>query len=144
MKHRFILFMAVMVICLTSAFAQSETDNATLQSFAERLEKFGQKVPQEQIFIHTDNTCYFLGDTLYFKAYVHRSDTGSPSNLSGLLYAELLNQDGYLVERQLIELKDGQGAWLLLSGRYPLRGILRTEGLHPMATELGGLYPSAY
>ena len=123
----------LLLLYRVSSFAQSETENATLQSFADRLEKFGQKVPQEQIFIHTDNTCYFLGDTLYFKAYVHRSDTGAPSNLSGLLYAELLNQDGYLVERQLIELKEGQGhgsfclADTLYGGFYELRAYTRWQ-----------------
>ncbi len=133
MKHRFILFMAVIAICLTSAFAQSGNGITSLRGYAERLEKFGKKIPQEQIFIHTDNTCYFLGDTLYFKAYVHRSDTGTPSNLSGLLYAELLNQDGYLVERQLIELKEGQGhgsfclADTLYGGFYELRAYTRWQ-----------------
>ena len=47
-------------------------------------------------------------DTLYYKAYVQRSDTGKPTNLSEVLYVELLNQDGYLVERQMLRLKGGQ------------------------------------
>ena len=37
----------------------------------------GQTLPQEIVFVHMDNTCYFLGDTLYYKAYVQRSDTGT-------------------------------------------------------------------
>ena len=133
MKHRFILFMAVIAICLTSAFAQSGNGITSLRGYADRLEKFGKKIPQEQIFIHTDNTCYFLGDTIYFKAYVHRSDTGAPSNLSGLLYAELFNQDGFLVKRQLIELKEGQGhgsfclADTLYGGFYELRAYTRWQ-----------------
>lgn len=34
-------------------------------------------LPQEIVFVHMDNTCYFLGDMLFYKAYVQRSDTGS-------------------------------------------------------------------
>ena len=60
----------------------------------------GYMLPQEMVFVHMDNTCYFLGDTLFYKAYVQRSDTGKPTNLSEVLYVELLNQDGYLVERR--------------------------------------------
>ena len=33
---------------------------STLDGWADRLQKFGKNIPQEQIFIHTDNTCYFL------------------------------------------------------------------------------------
>ena len=56
----------------------------TLDGWANRLQKFGKSIPQEQIFIHTDNTCYFLGDTLFYKAYVRRSD-GLPSRVSKVL-----------------------------------------------------------
>lgn len=105
----------------------------TLDGWAERLQKFGKGIPQEQIFIHMDNTCYFLGDTLYYKAYVRRTDTGAPSKLSGVLYAELLNQDGYLVQRQQLEMKDGQvhGSFVLqdtlYGGYYELRAYTRWQ-----------------
>ncbi|MBO5887960.1 MAG: hypothetical protein J6Q60_08110 [Bacteroidaceae bacterium] len=80
-----------------------------------------------------DNTCYFLGDTIYYKAYVRRGDTGTPSRLSGVLYAELLNQDGYLVERQQLELRNGQvhGSFVLpdtlYGGYYELRAYTRWQ-----------------
>ena len=48
----------------------------------------GKIIPQEIVYVHTDNTCYFLGDTLYYKAYVVRSDRGTPSDISHILYAE--------------------------------------------------------
>jgi hypothetical protein len=114
-----------------SAFAQQAP--TTLEGWADRLEKFGKSIPQEQIFVHTDNSCYFLGDTIYYKAYVRRSDTGTPSRLSGVLYAELLNQDGYLVQRQQLELQNGQvhGSFVLqdtlYGGYYELRAYTRWQ-----------------
>ena len=120
---------------MTCSWAQSTTPAAptTLDGWAERLQKFGKGIPQEQIFIHMDNTCYFLGDTLYYKAYVRRTDTGVPSKLSGVLYAELLNQDGYLVQRQQLEMKNGQvnGSFVLqdtlYGGYYELRAYTRWQ-----------------
>nr|MCR4920671.1 hypothetical protein [Bacteroidaceae bacterium] len=106
---------------------------SSLEGWKDNLEKFGRTVPQEEIFVHMDNTCYFAGDTLYFKAYVRRSDTGRPTNLSRLLYAELWNQDGYLVERHLIRLTDGQGYGSfalgdsLYGGFYELRAYTRWQ-----------------
>ena len=137
MKHQFIV-LATVLLLLPAMRGHAQTEQpaeapTTLEGWAERVQKFGKGIPQEQVFIHMDNTCYFLGDTIYYKAYVRRSDTGAPSRLSGLLYAELLNQDGYLVERQYIELKNGQGngSFCLLDtlygGYYELRAYTRWQ-----------------
>ena len=152
MKRAFIVLATIMLFLpAMRGFAQTNQATeapTTLEGWAERVQKFGKGIPQEQVFIHMDNTCYFLGDTIYFKAYVRRSDTGAPSRLSGLLYAELFNQDGYLVERQNIELKNGQGngSFCLLDtlygGYYELRAYTRwqlnwgqTEHYHAWPTE---------
>ena len=91
------------------------------------------QLPQEMVFVHMDNTCYFLDDTVFYKAYVQRSDTGRPTNLSEVLYVELLGPDGYLVERQVLRLKDGQAASCicmedsLYAGFYELRAYTRWQ-----------------
>ena len=82
---------------------RAEDDGAaanTISGWADRVKTFGAKLAQEQIFVHMDNTCYFLGDTIYYKAYVRQSSTGKPSRMSGVLYADLINQDGFLVQRE--------------------------------------------
>ena len=133
MKQR-ILYLCLCLAALLPATAQNTPAMpTTLEGWAARLQKFGKSVPQEQVFIHMDNTCYFLGDTLYYKAYTRRSDTGAPSAISGLLYVELLNQDGYLVERQQLEMKKGQGDGsfclpdTLYGGYYELRAYTRWQ-----------------
>ncbi|MBR5634056.1 MAG: hypothetical protein IKW78_02580, partial [Prevotella sp.] len=35
---------------------------------------------QEKVYVHTDNTCYFVGDTLWYKAYVLRADDLRPTD----------------------------------------------------------------
>ena len=122
------LFLAA--ICLFSTIlllqAQQTEMPQTLKAWAEHVESFGKKVPQEEVFVHMDNTSYFLGDTLYYKAYLRRSD-GQPSNLSGMLYIELFSPDGYLVERQKLKMQEGHGYGAfaledsLYAGYYELR-----------------------
>ena len=80
-----------------------------LEKLTERLELFGKNIPQEKVYLHMDNTCYFLGDTIWFAAYSRRTNDGKPSNISGVLYVELYNQDGYMMERKLIEMRNGRG-----------------------------------
>ena len=130
---RFSFLPFALCLFVQAALAQQTTSPTTLDGWAERLDKFGKSVPQEQVFVHMDNTCYFLGDTIYYKAYVRRSDTGTPSRVSGVLYAELLNQDGFLVERQQLELQAGQmhGSFVLADtlygGYYELRAYTRWQ-----------------
>ena len=121
----------ILFLLCSSTWAQ-ETPEA-FRPQMNRLTAFGKSIPQEMVFVHMDNTCYFLGDTLFYKAYVQRSDTGKPTNLSEVLYVELLNQDGYLVERQVLRLKGGQAnssfclVDTLYAGFYELRAYTRWQ-----------------
>ena len=119
-----------------------------LARFSDRIERFGKAIPQEKVFVHMDNTGYFLGDTIWFAAYTRRTNDDLPSRISRVLYAELWNHDGYLVERKLVEMKDGRGSGFfalpdtLYSGYFELRAYTRwqlnwgqTEHYHAWNTE---------
>lgn len=92
---------------------------------------FGVSLPQEKVYLHLDNTCYFVGDTIWYKGYVTRSDKGTLTDLSKILYVELLTPDGFLVERQQLEMPNGtaNGAFVLTdslyAGYYELRAYTR-------------------
>lgn len=74
----------------------------SLDELRRNLEQSSLSQVQEKVYVHTDNNCYFVGDTLWYKAYVVRSDNHRPTNMSRILYVELLSPDGLLVERQNI------------------------------------------
>ena len=126
------------VLCLalfrTSVCAQAaQGDSQALSALSSRLRLFGERIPQEKVFVHMDNTCYFLGDTIWFAAYTRQTNTDKPSKISRVLYAELWNNDGYLVERKLIEMKEGSGHGCfalsdsLYGGFYELRAYTRWQ-----------------
>ena len=104
---------------------------ATVDSLYRKVEGFGIGLPHEKVYLHLDNTCYFVGDTIWYKGYVTRSDKGTLTDLSKILYVELLTPDGYLVERQQLEMQDGtaHGAFVLTdslyAGYYELRAYTR-------------------
>lgn len=92
----------------------------------------GKNFPQEKVYLHLDNTCYFQGDTIWFKTYVTRTDTKKPTDLSKICYVELLSPDGFVVERQQIPLENdttGYGNFVLsdslYGGFYELRAYTR-------------------
>ena len=89
---------------------------------------------QEKVYLHTDNTCYFAGDTLWYKAYVLRADNLRPLAPSKILYVELLTPDGYVVERQRVIIDhntQSAGQFCLpdtmYSGYYELRAYTRWQ-----------------
>ena len=125
MKRIFSLF-GVLLLALGDLQAGS------LEDIRLALERSSVSQVQEKVYLHTDNQCYFVGDTLWYKAYVVRADNLQPTDMSRILYVELLSPDGLLVERQQIivssdgytcgqfELKDS-----LYSGYYELRAYTR-------------------
>ncbi len=122
----FILFFLLPIL----AFAEE----SALEMLSQRQAAFGRTIPQEKVFIHMDNTSYQLGDTIWFSAYTRRTDTDKPSDVSGVLYVELYGQEGYLIERKLIQMKEGHGSgffalnkYIQYAGFYELRAYTRWQ-----------------
>lgn len=112
------------MLSLTTAKADALDSLQTLLQTKEQV--------QEKVYVQTDNNCYFVGDTLWYKAFVLRADNNKPTNMSKLLYVELLSPDGVVVERQRIVVSNkgvtcGQFALQdsLYSGYYELRAYTR-------------------
>ena len=87
---------------------------------------------QEKVYVHLDNQCYFKGDTIWYKAYVVRADSLTYSNMSHILYVELVSPDGMVVERQGIIISEkgySDGNFCLqdsiYSGYYEIRAYTR-------------------
>ena len=47
-----------------------------------------------EVYLHFDNTGYFMGEKMWFTAYVVRADGHRPGVRSRVLYVELLNPGG--------------------------------------------------
>ncbi len=106
--------------------------SGSLDAIRDALELSSKVQVQEKVYIHTDNNAYFVGDTLWYKAYVVRADDLRFTDMSRILYVELLNPDGLLVERQQIIVSDkgfSNGNFhitdSLYSGYYELRAYTR-------------------
>lgn len=89
------------------------------------------RIPQEKAYLHFDNTGYFVGETMHFKAYVVNTCGGQLSDTSRVLYVELLSPDAQLMAFQTIKLENGLGEGDLLldsipnSGFYEVRAYTR-------------------
>lgn len=86
--------------------------------------------PQEKVYLHFDNTGYFLTETIWFKAYV-LDESNKLSAISNVLYVELVSPEGGVVRTDKYKLENGMccGDFYLdsvyLSGFYEVRAYTR-------------------
>ncbi|MBR1593710.1 MAG: hypothetical protein IJ659_02920 [Alloprevotella sp.] len=99
---------AVTLLALCAACLSAQTAQERLRGFVRNVETFARLFPQEKAYLHLDNTGYFIGDTIWYKAYVVRPDTMAFTNLSGVLYVELVDPFGEIIETQKLKIEDGQ------------------------------------
>ena len=64
-----------------------------------------KKYPQEKIFIHTSQSVYTGGQTVWYALYA--TAYGKPSALSKIVYVQLLNSAGKLITQNKLPLKNG-------------------------------------
>ena len=110
--------------------ALSEESRKVL-SYMKHAMRFSLVQPAEKVYLHIDNTGYFEGETIWFKAYVIRTDTEARTDLSHILYVELLNPTGEVVERRKLPIVNGMAYGdikldsLMVTGFYELRAFTR-------------------
>ncbi|OKZ19690.1 MAG: hypothetical protein BHV77_12000 [Bacteroides sp. 43_108] len=59
--------MSVLFLSLPSF---SQNDSLSLLRYPSMIDAFNRAYPQEKAYLHFDNTGYFIGETVRFKAYV--------------------------------------------------------------------------
>lgn len=124
MKKIFILILSFFCMSLT---AQTLTDSVALRAML-----VGRALPQERVYLHFDNDAYYLGENIWFKAFVTSHNDDRATNHSKVLYVELVAPEGYVVKTQKYKIEDDgtcNGEIFLdplyLSGYYEVRAYTR-------------------
>lgn len=125
------LFLSLLLNTLVlTIFAQTESTRV-LFNYAKCINRFNKLNPQEKVYLHFDNTGYFLGDTIWFKAYTVLAEQLHPTSLSKVLHVELLTAQGDVVDSRKLKIEEGQchGEFALpydyRSGFYEVRAYTR-------------------
>lgn len=89
MKKRLFLLLPLCIFGLFLGFIQ---EDPLLKKILLQIEKYRSDYPQEKVHIHMDKPYYAIGDTIWFKAYVVNAEKNELSDLSRILYVELINE----------------------------------------------------
>lgn len=118
--HVLIAIISIVGASFVECFAQNETYFSP------------SGLPMEKVYLHLDNTGYYNGDKIWFKAYVVNAGGNVMPPVSNTLYVELLNPGGELVERKIYRIENGHahGDFLIkhlpfYEGYYELRAYTK-------------------
>lgn len=88
--------------CAQSVSPDGQSDS--LLTYVARIARSSQTLAQEKVYLHFDNTGYFLGERMWFKAYVVRAGDGRPTDMSRVLYVELVSPGGDVVKKRTLRI----------------------------------------
>ena len=115
--------MAICCVC-TSANAQQSSNTLSPQTdslaqFVRNIVTYNSMFSQEKVYLHFDNTGYFMGETIWYKAYVVNPMGNRPNTLSRVLYVELLTPEGRVLQSHKVKIENGQA-----NGQLSLKDLL--------------------
>lgn len=119
------LFLGVSILSM----AQSPRPTVA-EELIESAAIYADNYPHEKVYLHFDNNSYYLGDTLWYKAYLMTNGT-SRMSISKVLHVELWSQFGQKADEQLLPIKDGVACGQfhlkkrMLPGYYEVRAYTR-------------------
>lgn len=90
---------------------------------AELVNRFNQRYPREKVFLHFDNTAYYQNEIIWWKAYLLRTDNDSLGCLSRVLYVELVDPSGEILETKKCLVENGCANGEFLLSRYTQSGL---------------------
>jgi len=117
----FVWLVLITMMPLSVAQAQETDVMNRLKKFFTNIANYNNNYSQEKVYLHLDNNGYFPNEKIWFKAYVFRASTLLPTDLSKVLYVELLTPDGEVKERQSLPILNGR-----TYGNFTLDNLFKT------------------
>ncbi len=105
MRHLFATLLTLILVfpCLDA----KNTAEDELLRFAGNIHQFNSIFPQEKVYLQFDNTSYYTGEAIWFKAYVVNATTLQRAQ-SKVLYVDLISPTGVLLKQQKLKIVGGQ------------------------------------
>lgn len=126
-------------ICALFTLAAFIGNDEPFDALLKKITNYADKHPVEKVHLHLDKPFYVIGDDIWFKAYVTEAKSGAPTQMSNILYVELVDVKGTMVRRLRLPMENGV-TWgdfvlsdSLVTGNYRIRAYtewMRNEGPH--------------
>ncbi|MGK9126469.1 carboxypeptidase regulatory-like domain-containing protein [Olivibacter sp. SA151] len=127
--NRYLLF-AILSFYSLQVWSQSRQKGINLNTIVEKTNTLATQQPIEKVYLHFDKPYYAVGDTIWFKSYL--TSHHQLSNLSKVVYIEVLNSRDSLMKTSMIPSNNGTGNGSLVldpliykQGNYRIRAYTK-------------------
>lgn len=105
MRNYFLVITAILLVTVAGFRLIEESE--VIRRLKESLKAYNQNYPGEKVYVQLDKPLYKPGEDIWFNAFVLNSNTNKPSNISDVLYVELIDPKGNIVSRLELVVKEG-------------------------------------
>lgn len=125
-KIKLLLPLSALVIALifSSFRPQGNLDELT-EKLINLLTRYADELPEEKVFLHFDKDYYAAGDDIWFSVFVTAGSPDILSPLSKVVYVDLLDNDGMLIQQKTIRVTEGHG-----NGDFQLASFIKEGQYH--------------
>ena len=108
LKRAFTYCILLLAVAIWGIPCHAETSTVdSLRRFAGNIHQFNRIFPQEKVYLQFDNTSYYAGETIWFKAFVTSASDLSRAK-SKVLYVDLVSPAGEVLQQQKLMIVAGQ------------------------------------
>jgi len=143
MKQSILFFLSIVLISFSVLFpAEKATaqENRGDVEFIQLFNALQQDLPRERVYLHTDRQWYLYGDRIWFSTYVTVGSMNTPSQLSSVIYVELYEPGGQMVERIAVKNEDGRGKGSMSISNDGEPGMYRLKAYTAWSLNFGDSY----
>lgn len=73
------------------------------------MQYYVDEIPKEKVFVHFDKNLYAAGDNVWFSVFLTAGSPDVPSPLSKVVYVDLLDNQGNLLQQRTVQVEAGHG-----------------------------------
>ncbi|MEO1050400.1 MAG: TonB-dependent receptor plug domain-containing protein [Bacteroidota bacterium] len=108
-KYHLIIATLICISVLSSFIYREIEDSPFIIELKQKLKLYNAELPREKLYLHIDKTLYKPGEDIWFKAYLVDGKDHRPSNVSEVVYVELINPKGAVEKKLALPVKYGEG-----------------------------------
>lgn len=102
-----IAFGVTAIMAMTAYKTRIVDQNEFLRFLKTMVIQYNEKFPQEKIYTHADKPLYSPGEDIWFKIYLVNGKDNSPSALSNVVYADLIDPKGNVKSSKTLPVING-------------------------------------
>lgn len=138
---RNIYITALLALIVISGLSFTLPESVFLPYLLKRFNEYQQQNPEEKLYAHIDKPFYKPGDKIWISVYLREGKTLQPSELSNIVYAELIDPRGGIYQKINLKAIDGKANGFFLIDSVAPGGLYKLKAYTQWMQKSPGFIP---